>query len=98
VVAKADKPNAKPADPKPASVKDGKDKAAKDKAAKEKEAGTEAPKEAKPAEPEPDIARQRALVIVEYLLQAGIPADRIVAAPAGRANATGQGVGLALRS
>jgi hypothetical protein len=37
-------------------------------------------------------------VIVEYLLQAGIPADRIVAAPAGRANATGQGVGLALRS
>ncbi len=98
VVAKADKPNTKPADPKPASVKDGKDKAAKDKAAKEKEAGTEAPKEAKPAEPEPDIARQRALVVVEYLLQAGIPADRIVAAPAGRANATGQGVGLALRS
>lgn len=97
-VAKTDKPPVKPADPKPASAKDGKDKANGDKAAKEKDAKTEASKEAKPAEPEPDMARQRALVIVEYLLQAGIPADRIVAAPAGRANATGQGVGLALRS
>ncbi|MCJ2131817.1 BON domain-containing protein [Methylobacterium sp. E-045] len=106
--AKADKPAVKPADPKPASVKDGKDKATRDKAtrdkaagdkaAKEKDAKADAPKEAKPAEPEPDLARQRALVVVEYLLQAGIPADRIVAAPAGRANAIGQGVGLALRS
>ncbi|WP_319802274.1 BON domain-containing protein, partial [Methylobacterium sp. W2] len=102
-IAKADKPAVKAADPKPAPAKDGKDKTpgdkvAGDKAAREKDVKAEAPKEAKPAEPEPDLARQRALVVVEYLLQAGIPADRIVAAPVGRANATGQGVGLALRS
>ncbi|WP_019904670.1 BON domain-containing protein [Methylobacterium sp. 77] len=84
-------------------AKDPKSKDSKAKDVKTKDGKADASKEskqaeAKPAEPEPDLARQRALTIVEYLLQAGIPADRIVAAPPGRATAAGQGVGFALRS
>lgn len=58
-----------------------------------------APAEAKPAappEPEPDLPRQRALAVTEYLLQAGIPADRIAAAPAGTQLPAGAGLGFAL--
>ncbi|MCJ2032927.1 hypothetical protein [Methylobacterium sp. J-068] len=54
--------------------------------------------EAKPAEPEPDLAQQRALAIVEYLLQAGLRADQIAAAPPGTVRPAAQGVGFALRS
>ena len=48
-----------------------------------------------PPEPEPDLPRQRALALTEYLLQAGLPPDRIVTEPAARAPA--EGLGLALR-
>lgn len=60
-----------------------------------KSAPTEA-KSAAPAEPEPDLPRQRALVVTEYLLQAGIPADRISAAPAGTQPPAGAGLGFTL--
>ncbi|GJE16770.1 hypothetical protein [Methylobacterium marchantiae] len=107
----ADRPVVKTAEGKPpaATNKGAKDLAAKDSVAMDKPTAAGAsksdakkgePKKAdvKPAEPEPDLARQRALTIVEYLLQAGIPADRIIAAAPGRANAPGLGVGFALRS
>lgn len=81
------------------SDKAGQDKTAKEKTPKDRTAKAEAPKpEAKPPEPEPDLPRQRALTVVEYLLQAGIPADRIAAAPPGQARAEGQGIGFALRN
>ena len=51
--------------------------------------------DAKPAEPEPDLARQRALAIVEYLLQAGLRPDQVAAAPAGTApRPAARGIGL----
>lgn len=57
------------------------------------------PEKVSPAEasaPEPDLARQRALAIVEYLLKAGVAPDRAVAM-SGQPQSTAQGVGLALR-
>ncbi|SFG76057.1 hypothetical protein [Methylobacterium gossipiicola] len=48
-----------------------------------------------PPEPEPDLPRQRALALAEYLLEAGLPPDRIATDPAARAPA--EGIGLALR-
>jgi outer membrane protein OmpA-like peptidoglycan-associated protein len=56
---------------------------------------TEKPAADAPPEPEPDLPRQRALALTEYLLQAGLPPDRIAADPAARA--PGEGIGLALR-
>ena len=74
-----------------ATAKD-KDKPGKAQKAK---APPEKPAAEAPAEPEPDLARQRALALTEYLLQAGLPPDRIATEPAARAPA--EGIGLALR-
>lgn len=49
-------------------------------------------------EPEPDLARQRALTVVEYLLQTGLAPDRIAAAPPGSTRPASAGIGFALRS
>ncbi|WP_430910882.1 hypothetical protein [Methylobacterium sp. sgz302541] len=43
------------------------------------------------AAPEPDLARQRALAILDYLLAAGVPLDRIVVGEASRPAALGIG-------
>ncbi len=60
---------------------------------------TEIRADAKPAEPEPDLAQQRAQAVVTYLLQAGLRPDQVVAAPAGTApRPAARGIGLALRS
>lgn len=48
--------------------------------------------------PEIDLSRQRALAVVEYLLQAGVALDRAVAAPPGPSRPDAAGVGFALRS
>ncbi|WP_156630171.1 hypothetical protein [Methylobacterium sp. Leaf112] len=50
-----------------------------------------------PSEPEPDLPRQRALALVEYLLQAGLPPDRVAADPAAQSRPPAEGIGLALR-
>ncbi|MGU3540047.1 hypothetical protein [Methylobacterium sp. A54F] len=47
--------------------------------------------------PPPDLPRQRALAIVEYLLQAGVPAEQVAAAPAEPAQPKRFEVGFALR-
>ncbi|GJD95950.1 BON domain-containing protein [Methylobacterium iners] len=50
-----------------------------------------------PAAPEPDLPRQRALVILDYLTKAGIPVDRVVAAPDDRSPSERQGIGFTRR-
>ncbi|KQP07598.1 hypothetical protein ASF28_10690 [Methylobacterium sp. Leaf99] len=77
---------AKPEATKPAKAADG--KAAPDKTPAKADA---------PAEPEPDLPRQRALALVDYLLQAGLPPDRVTADPATQARPPAEGIGLALR-
>lgn len=68
------------------------------KPASAKPAAGKAEADAKPAEPEPDLAQQRALAVVTYLLQAGLRPDQIAAAPAGTApRPAARGIGLALR-
>lgn len=99
-------PGAKPSGSKPAPAKATDTRAAVTKTAVTKPAeakGTPAKKPAQaeakpaaPAEPEPDLPRQRALAVTEYLLQAGIPADRIAAAPAGTQLPAGAGLGFTL--
>ncbi len=87
-------PDAK-ASAKPAETKPGK---TKPEAAKSAKASTDkAPKPEASAEPEPDLPRQRALALVDYLLQAGLPADRIAADPAAPSRAPAEGIGVALR-
>lgn len=71
--------------------------AAKPKSVKSETAKPEA-KPAAPADPEPDLVQQRALAVVEYLLQAGLRPDQVAAAPAGTIRPASQGVGFALRS
>ncbi|AWI89931.1 flagellar motor protein MotB [Methylobacterium sp. DM1] len=88
---------------KPESKKDAKSKATK---AEPKEAAKEASKseskpektEAERAEAGADLARARALAVVDYLQKAGVPLER-AAAPTGIAPLSDrQGIGLSLRS
>nr|WP_246733093.1 hypothetical protein [Methylobacterium sp. BTF04] len=92
-------PDVKASAAKPTPAKSTETKPAETKPAPAKKAAKAEPKPAPvvPAEPEPDLPRQRALVIVEYLLQAGIGADRIAAAPPGSLRPAAGGVGFALR-
>ncbi|HEX8373798.1 MAG TPA: BON domain-containing protein [Geminicoccaceae bacterium] len=93
----APKPNVEPAKAAPAAkpaAKKADEPKAGSKAAAKPDNTAKAPA---PPAPEPDLPRQRALAIVDYLMKAGIPADR-VAASAGNPQSERQGVGFALRS
>ncbi len=80
----ADPPGAKPPpsdDPKPPEKKTAA-KAKAEKGKPDKEKATEPVAEAKPPEDETSgLARQRALALVEYLLQAGMRPGQIAAGP-----------------
>ena len=79
------------------AAKSAKGQAAEGRPADKKAAGkAERAADPAPAEPEPDLARLRAQVIVEYLLQAGAGADQVAAA-AGAPEAGAQSVVLTLR-
>lgn len=93
-------PKPKPAPAKKADGKSGKDdkaKARKDDKADAKPAQPEKPEPA-PAETGADLARARALAVLDYLQKAGVPLDRAVAADGAAPLPERQGVGLALRS
>jgi OOP family OmpA-OmpF porin len=98
----AGKPSApRPADAKPASKPPVKAAAKKAEPAKPETAKPDAarPDPAKPeaakTEPAPDLPQQRALVVAEYLLQAGLRPEQVAVAPLGTARPADQGVGLA---
>lgn len=55
-------------------------------------------KPAATAEPGPDLAQQRALAIVDYLLQAGLRPDQVAIAAGGTVRPAAEGVGIANRS
>ncbi|KQT50137.1 flagellar motor protein MotB [Methylobacterium sp. Leaf456] len=88
-------PKPKPAPPKKAG-KDDK-KAGKTEKAEAKPAAPATP-EPSPAETGADLARARALAVVDYLQKAGVPLDRATAADGAAPLSERQGVGVALRS
>ncbi len=100
--AKAAKPTvAKPETPKKSpGPKDGPKEQAKDQAKDEAkkavrlETGSADP----PREPLPDLADQRASVVLDYLLQAGVPADRASIVPRSAPQADRMSLGLVSRS
>lgn len=85
----------KTAEAKTSATKPGAAKSAKAKPEKAKAVPEKPTAEALP-EPEPDLPRQRALALTEYLLQAGLPPDRIADDPA-TPRTPAEGIGLALR-
>lgn len=85
------------ADAKAAKDKDDKGRAKKDDKAEAKPASPEKPEPA-PAETGADLARARALAVVDYLQKAGVPLDRATAADGAAPLTERQGVGLSLRS
>lgn len=112
IVGHLDAPNAKPPEPDPIAADAARESAPKPKPAPPKKAAKDDKKaskaEAKPAAPEKpepgpvetgaDLARARALAVVDYLQKAGVPLDRATAAESASPLTERQGVGLALRS
>ncbi len=112
IVGHLDAPNAKPPEPDPIATDAARESAPKPKPAPPKKAAKDDKKaskaEAKPAAPEKpepgpaetgaDLARARALAVVDYLQKAGVPLDRATAAESASPLTERQGVGLALRS